>query len=395
MGAHVEMRIIEALSGLVLACGGTYAFLSFDASRAPEQQAFRGIFDPANEVHKTVDLSRESVRRDPANAYRWADLGEALERAGEVEHAGYAFRRAVELGPALPQILVRNANFHFQQGEVDDGLAAASKVLKIVPDYDGALFNLFDQLADGPGSVLRHIGSDRRAAGAYTRHVISAGPVEDATLAWDQLHANGFDDTATTTALLDALLKAKLYSQAQERWVKYTTEIRGDYPEHNLLFNGDFEREPTGSAFDWRIGQINDVQVIRDKSVAYAGKVSLRIRFSGTSNISYRHLNQLTRVTPGRYLLQAWIRSEDITTNEGPRLRVIDPESPSLVNVSSEAVTGTMGWSLITLPISVSAQTNLLEVQVIREPSLKLDNKIAGTFWLDNVSLTKDDLDKR
>ena len=51
-----------------------------------------------------VSAYQESLRRDPASPFRWCDLGEALERRGDLTRAKYCFERGVELGPNSPPV---------------------------------------------------------------------------------------------------------------------------------------------------------------------------------------------------------------------------------------------------------------------------------------------------
>jgi hypothetical protein len=41
------------------------------------------------------------------------------------------------------------------------------------------------------------------------------------------------------------------------------------------------------------------------------------------------------------------------------------------------------------LTFTAGQGTQLIEVQLSREPSLKFDNKIRGTLWLDGVTLER------
>ena len=68
-----------------------------------------------------TDLA-EFLKRDPAGPYRWEDVGEALEKSGRTEAARYCFARAITLGPRIPSMLFRDADFHFGLRENRTGL---------------------------------------------------------------------------------------------------------------------------------------------------------------------------------------------------------------------------------------------------------------------------------
>ena len=46
-----------------------------------------------------------------------------------------------------------------------------------------------------------------------------------------------------------------------------------------------------------------------------------------------------------------------------------------------------MPWSPVEQDLAVPPQTKLLRVQVIRQPSMKFDNKVGGTAWVDELKL--------
>src|SRR5437762_7657711 len=55
---------------------------------------------------------QEALRRNVASPYRWCDVGEALLAAGRIKEARYCVVRAVELGPQIPPVLWRAAQFY-------------------------------------------------------------------------------------------------------------------------------------------------------------------------------------------------------------------------------------------------------------------------------------------
>jgi hypothetical protein len=51
-------------------------------------------------------------------------------------------------------------------------------------------------------------------------------------------------------------------------------------------------------------------------------------------------------------------------------------------------LTGTHPWSLIDAELTTGPETHLLAIVLRRIPSRKFDNKLQGTVWVDDVSLT-------
>ena len=94
-------------------------------------------------------------------------------------------------------------------------------------------------------------------------------------------------------------------------------------------------------------------------------------------------------VQPGDYRFTAWLKTDGITTDEGVRFCLSDVESPERLHKQTEATRGTNDWREIRQDIAVPPHTNLIEVAVCRLPSLKFDNKIGGTVWIDAVSVKR------
>ena len=121
---------------------------------------------------------------------------------------------------------------------------------------------------------------------------------------------------------------------------------------------------------------------------AYKGKSALRITFDGSGNIDFKNVSQTLVVKPGRYRFSAAIRSENITTDQGVLFRIFDTQAENRLSVETEATRGTTAWHEIALTLVVPPATRSLQVQVVRRPSLRFDNKISGSVWIDQVSLT-------
>src|SRR6266496_2389625 len=160
------MRITAIILGVVVATGATLALrLPADETLTPQQ----------------------ALERESGSPLLWADLGDALFASGNRGQARQAYDRALRLAPQIPQVWVRAANFHFQIGDPSKGLHSAVQALHIVDAYDDILFSYFDRLVTNPTTVLTDIGTDRRAARAYTEHLIASGNIEAAQTAWRQL----------------------------------------------------------------------------------------------------------------------------------------------------------------------------------------------------------------
>jgi len=335
----------------------------------------------------TVRHLEQALRRDLASPYLWCDLAEALTETGQLEKARYCFGRAVQLGPRIPPILMRAANFHFRLGEHRQALPYTARIMELAPDYDAIIFSYYDRLIPDAAAVLPHLRGNSRAACSYFRHLLASAQADAAETTWTWLEDLKATDDRLAGEYLDFLLRGRRYKEAAHVWARHLGSRRAGYLESTLLFNGGFESEPTGAVFDWRIRPVQGVEVSRESGSAKEGRNALRIYFSGTTNVEYSHVAQTAYIWPGRYRFRALVRTDGLTTDQGLLFRLLDPESPGRLLVETEQLRGTHDWKFLEAVLAAPAGTNLITVRICRKRSRKFDSKIQGTAWIDSVSL--------
>jgi tetratricopeptide (TPR) repeat protein len=382
------MKIL-GLALAVAVTAGAIALRGPGGAAYPDALAAAALDQTPPDVQTVIHVYASALQGDPANPYRWSDLGSAFEAAQEISQARACYSRALELSGEIPQIWLRDANFHIQAGDPENALHSAGRVLRTVPDYDSVLFGYFDRLGLGTDAVLAEIGNDRRAMYSYARYHIGRGEMDQAAEVWKHVAAKGFADDTLAASYIDALLSSHRDAEAWRDWIEYLGARRGDYPDDNLLFNAGFEKEPTGSAFDWRIRPSDQFDTMLDASAAHEGSRALRIRFHGTENVSYGNVIQAVGVTPGKYTFEAWVRTENITTNEGPRIELFDPESPAHFQFSTDPFIGTVSWKPVRQIFTVPVGEKLLALRIVRRVSQKIDSKINGEFWMDSMRILR------
>jgi hypothetical protein len=310
--------------------------------------------------------------------------------AGRVAEARYCFSRALALAPRMPSTMSRAADFHLDLGENRRGLELMARVLQADPTYAQAVFGDYGQRRIGVDEILGvGLPDNSRVTQSYLRSQIEENPApEHAKITWSWLVHRRHVDDPLAREYVGFLLANGTPEAAWQAWTLYAAGRSPGYPESNRVFNGDFEQASSGVTFDWRMENLNDdVEVGLDGAVVRSGHHSLRIRFNGKENVNYGQTSEATFVTPGIYHFQAFIRTQGLTTDQGIGFRIFDG-SP-LVNVSTEAVVGTTDWKSVEQIVTVRDESRLLTIQLVRQKSLKFDSNIAGTAWIDDVSLRK------
>ncbi len=153
---------------------------------------------------------------------------------------------------------------------------------------------------------------------------------------------------------------------------------------------GDFEQVPLNGGFDWRTREVPYLWFAFPNSGAYRGGRCLRLDFTVGRNDESEAVYQFVPAAPKQeYLLTAYARSNNITSDSGPRLRLLDPACPTCLDISSETTVGTTPWHPVSLKFSTGDHAQVVRVSVWRPRSRTFPTEITGTFWLDAVSLKR------
>lgn len=339
-------------------------------------------------VQQAISTFRNVLQRDPQDPYRWVDLGEAFLEAGQKEDARYCFGQVLVLAPRTAVLLLRVADFHFQIGENQLALPITARILALIPDYDSIIFSEYRRRVDRSEDILRFgLPENPRVAKSWLQFLMQSGRLGDAQRTWDWVAGHGYADDALAGEYADFLIRQGHPDVAASAWAQYMGPRADNYEKSTYLFNGDFESDPAQSPFDWNVARAEGVEVTRECTIASSGKCSLRISFAGTQNLGFTAASQLAFVRPGTYRFHAFIRTEGLTTDQGIRFRVSDAEVPARLDEVFGQFTGSSPWSEVSHDLVVAPETRLLQIQAIRQPSLKFDNKIGGVAWIDDVEL--------
>jgi tetratricopeptide (TPR) repeat protein len=85
---------------------------------------------------------RQALRYKPDNAEAHSDLGNALQRLGQLEDAASEYREAVRLDPELAEAHNNLSNVLARLGRADESAREAAEAVRLAPDNAEAQFNL-------------------------------------------------------------------------------------------------------------------------------------------------------------------------------------------------------------------------------------------------------------
>jgi hypothetical protein len=346
----------------------------------PDQLPTKASYNPKTTALREMTLA---LRRDPANALIWAQCGVILENHGDETGADAYFRRAVELGPNITPVLLDAVNHDLVVNHMDDALKIGSRILSLTPDFDTVLFGLYDTLGpEVPILLGTAIPTERRAAVAWMTWLLNHGSEEELMASWVWVRKNRFVDDALAGKFVWQLWMRGSIREASEIWAEWLGAERGDYLRPDLLANRRFAMDFRNSPFDWKVAEAPSVQTTRRDGVEFV--------FSGTENVNLTTLLQYPAVSPGTYRFSADVESKDITTKQCPCFRIYNAQEPAgRVSMVTPGICGTTPRHTIDAAFTVPPGVTTVAIRLERLLSDRIDNKIAGTLNVYEVSLRR------
>jgi tetratricopeptide repeat protein len=345
-----------------------------------------------NSAAALEELSR-AAELSPLDAQTWLDLGAAQELQGRLDEAESSLRRADELAPNLPNFQWAIGNFFLLRGNLDEALRHFKVVLAGDRQYDQAIFSTaWKAVGDGDKILATLIPDSVSAQVNYLYYLVNQSKSAEAAKVWARIAANlqGFDPV-WANPYIDWLMRNHQPDEAHQVWTELQKRqlVSESAAPGNLVSNGDFEGGLENMGFGWRVYGVPGVYVGLDSTVFHSSGHSLVISFPGTENFFYQGVYQWVKVAPGvAYQARAYMKTDGITTDSGPRLEVMDTLDSRALNQFSPQVRGTNAdWTLLTVEFTPK-ETHYVTVCIARVPSEKLDNKVAGRVWVDDVSVS-------
>jgi hypothetical protein len=228
---------------------------------------------------------------------------------------------------------------------------------------------------------------------AAANYFLAQNQLDPALAVWNRQREKGLAfEMSDSIPLLDSLIAEDRLGEAEQVWreaVEGSGWPRDAGNKDSLVWNGGFEHGFANGGFDWRESDAGGSSFAFDSFGAHSGSRSLRVSFDGTANLDFHNLFQEVPVQPGiHYHFSAFLRSEAISTDSGIGFGIYDPRHPSEIHAATPELIGTNTWTEVKADIESGPETHLLRIVLQRRPSWKFDNKLSGTVWVDDVTLT-------
>lgn len=422
VAAACAIAALPALEAARIAAAGTLGasadpallsrVLALDpANPAIEHRLGLALFYAAAAPDRKAGLAhlRRATEIDPREALYWSDLAPACEAERDTSCGDESVTRALDASPMTPRLYWAAGNYELRAGLQTDGLAAFRRLLALDPSYAGEVFQVCSAMLGSPELVQSELLAGNRnqhVAVAFVKAVSGLGAADTAFEEWQTLvrergpaiaAAGGGPEPlslAEVEPYLDRLIALGRQQEGVAVWRDFARlGVIGASTDQEsasgLVFNGGFESAPLNAGFDWRFNDEPFAASFRTDD-AHSGLHALRVEFTGDRNGEYEPVDQVVPVVPGHsYTLSAFVRSQAIASDTGPRLRLRDLACAACLDVASADVQSTTPWHQITVAFTVGPETRFVRLSVWRPRSRGYPAGISGELWLDDVSITE------
>ncbi len=207
---------------------------------------------------------------------------------------------------------------------------------------------------------------------------------------WKALEGRFELDDSIRTRYVDYLIKAGEAGEARGLWLSYKG-VRED--ASNIIWNGGFEQDPGVGGFHWKIGKGEGFNISMDDRVFYkhghGAKRSLKVEFGGRHNVNFSHVQQIIPLEADTgYTFSVKIKTDKITTTNGIFVEFYGINGCRFYK-RSEVLTGTNDWKEQKVEFSTPLSCGAGVVRLRRKKSEKLNKRIGGRVWIDDVMLER------
>jgi len=335
---------------------------------------------------------RKAIERNPLEQEYWLQLAKILQRTGESSVSQRALENAIRVFPTGYRGRWMSANLFLQQGDIEKALLHFSYILAHYPNQGSLVYDVLEKAVGDSDFVLeRIVPKDPSSFRQYLSYLYGMGDPASARKAWAKRLSFGYQaDRGETIRYIEFLISQGEFNEALQVWrARFQEEGLSSFSESDLITNGDFGKDQIlGGGFDWKIENVPGTEVSFDPSIAFEGKRSLKIVFTGKENVDFYHVYQFVPLKPNtEYVLRANMKTQAVTTKSGLKIEVLG--AGQSFHSASETLTGDNEWRKLIVRFRTPAPLQGGLVRVRREKTDKFDRYISGTVWIDHVSLTE------
>jgi hypothetical protein len=318
----------------------------------------------------------------------------AYELDGKLDQARDAYLEARKSYPRSAEVSWRYGNFLLRQGQQVQAYTELRRAIEADPRRAALAFSRAYRSNPNLDEILQQLLPAK--PGVYVDVISEAAGSKQLAVAqtvWTQLIAlHPRLGIREVDYLVSELLQAGDLSAARRVWDQGVATM--NLPAlleapGSVLWDPSFESGINGYSFSWHFQPIVQfVSIGIDRSEKLSGNQSLRLSFDGKHNPNLEAACAMGIVQPGTtYHFSGWIKTRDITTENGVGFRVRSTDDGSAPVLNTREFHGTNPWASVGQTWTAGAHSHRVQVCVVRDPSDNPGVRISGTAWVDDVNL--------
>ncbi|MGA2982885.1 MAG: hypothetical protein ABSG32_03670 [Terriglobia bacterium] len=355
-------------------------------------------FNPTEvNLSESVKYLRLAVHLNPRRWDSWSDLATSCDFVGDTACSDEAFERAQALNPMTPALQWAMGNHYLLTNREEKAFPYFRRLLDLDTGYLDATFRLCLRATRDPQAIYTEVvpqGKDASARFAFLGFLSSTADYESAMRIWGKM-LSGPDRSPNLSMVkpfLDSLIGHDQFQDAGTVWddLQRTGAIlpAPNREPRNLLYDGSLAGPPLNTGFAWHMNASPDLEYDFSDPSGFQGAKCLRINFAVGRNADYDLLDQVVLIKPKtRYQLTAYVRSDNLSSDSGPRLRMDELGCANCPTQTSDPTVGTTSWHPIGLEFMTQPQTQAVRVSFWRPQEQRYTGDITGTVWLDDLTL--------
>ncbi len=326
----------------------------------------------------------------PYNYLFWLSLGSARTRAGEIEKAEAALRRAHALAPNYSRVQWALGNLLLREGRDDEGYSAVRKAIENDPSLTPSAVTLAMQLSPGDdvGSIEQRLGASSHIYINLALLLVQQERFEEARAIWRKasISSDKVVSTDTVNALKQSAISAKQFRLAAEIGSALSGE---DKATVGTVSNAGFEspvRAQNAGDFDWRVPQQQFPQYAVTDAKKASGKFSLVAAVSSNDAKELNGISQTIAVEPGKSYSLRFSYLSNVNSNAEYFWEVLAAADMKQLSRSPKLLP-TDNWQTATIDLLVPPEYDGIVIRLARAACTGSACTSSGNLWFDDFDL--------
>jgi len=344
----------------------------------------------AEDQQRSVSEYETAVSLSPHNFLLWLEYGKALGRAGDLERAEAALRRAQELAPNYSSVKWALGNLLLRNNKIEEGFSQIRSAAEGDHTYAAPAAAFAYQYFDGDLARVRSVtATSAETTVALALLLGGAKRLDDAVAVWQSIDHSQDDENMTSAgrSLVTELISAKRFGLAMQIRSSQDTDGRAR-PE--VLLDGGFEEDiklEGATPWEWQISPGVQPQPLQTTAGPHDGSKCLLLRFASNDGASLRQLSQTVVVRPlSAYTLNGFYRSE-IKASSRLVWQVVNAADGAVL--AETAINNeTAQWTPFTAKFTLPDSSDGIVIRFMVNGCGSAICPISGSVWFDDLTLT-------